>query len=149
MTTKIVGWNAGGGPNNRLFISVSGLETASGFLPNAHIAVAWGPRSPARTLPGFNDYRLTGYYADGSITMERGDGITGFSAYPAPSPAGATLAFCNGEFVPACVEFGTYYVDRTSGAGLMLRDWRLDKLSWLKDLSRMERSTFVQKQFTR
>ena len=124
---KIVGWNSGGGPNNRIFVGVSGLQTASGFLPNAHIAAAWGTWPLTRTVPGTGDYRLTGYYADSSITGEQGNGVGAFSSSSVPSPAGAAMALCNGGFVPQCIEFGTYYVDRSSGAGLMLRDWRSDK----------------------
>lgn len=125
---RVVGYNPGGGPNCQIFLLLRGFRTATATLPGAHVALAWGPRSPERTVPSEQDYRLTGFFNDWSVHEERGNGIDGFRAGSAPPEASARFAICDGEFSPPCLEFGTGYVSRDQGGRMMLYHWRTNRV---------------------
>lgn len=114
--------------NYPIFVGVSGFHTADAQLPGAHLALAWGPRPLERTVPGSSDHRITGFYDDWSFHREEGDGLSGFQIDVFPTQAVGKFAFCDGEFQPPCLEFGTPRVSRNTGVGLMLYHWKTNRV---------------------
>ncbi len=112
---KLVAANPGGGDDCRIFVGIRGIENLGG-TDSSFLAFAWGPPPSGRTAPGPGDRRLT--FDPFSIFSMVGDGTSWVSA-PIPSAEG-DYAFCDGEFAPPCVEFGSDIVSRSEGASLML-----------------------------